>query len=303
MNIIKYFSKYKSHQEHNKEIALVLSGGGARGLAHIGAIEILLERGYNITSVAGTSMGALVGGLFAAGKLNELHKLLSHLTRKQVVQLLDFSPGRDHIANGNRITNTLEQLVNDTQIEDLPIAFSCSATDIISGKEKIFRQGSLTTAIRASISIPCFFKPVSDNDQLYVDGSVQNVLPLNHIERKENTTIIAINVCGEPQNPYQKEDLKKRTKMDETEKGVWQKLLLIKPEVSINYLNLATRVARLSIQNNAQLALKLNPPDIYVEIPMDLYGLFEYDKASEIILQGREKMKKALEEYERSSIK
>lgn len=298
MNIVNFLRKYMPRHERKKDVALVLSGGGARGLAHIGAIEAIQERGYQITTVAGTSMGALVGGLFAAGKLHELHEKVSNLTRKQTMQLLDFSPGRDHIANGNHLTEVLKQWVDDTKIEDLPITFSCSATDIISGKEEIFRHGLLTKAIRASISIPCFFKPVSDNQHLYVDGSVQNVLPLSHINKNDNTLVIAVNVCGENQNPYQNDNNKNKAQLNETERNYWQKLPFFKPDSATNYFNLATRVARLNIQKNAQMAVQLNPPDIYVEFPMDLYGLFDYEKACEIILQGKEKMQVSLDKYE-----
>lgn len=179
-----------------KRVALVLGGGGARGLAHLGAIEALLEQGFQITSVAGTSMGALVGGLLAAGKFNEAKSMAEQLTRKRVLRMMDISPGLDHIATGDRFMQILEQLVGDTQIEDLHIPFCCSASDLVSGKEVVFRSGPLTTAIRASVSIPGFFKPVTLGNQILVDGSLHNPLPLDRVQRHPGDLLIAVNVTA-----------------------------------------------------------------------------------------------------------
>ena len=150
--IKRLFLSPKSH-----EVALVLGGGGARGIAHIGAIEALEERGYVIHSVTGTSIGALVGGLWAAGKMKELKDIVLKLNKKEVLSLMDISIGLNHLMSGEKLLMVFNQLVGDRKIEDLPVNFCCSASDLVSGKETVFRRGSLKMAMRASISIPCFF--------------------------------------------------------------------------------------------------------------------------------------------------
>ena len=139
-----------------KDVALVLSSGGARGLTHIGAIEMLEEQGYHITSIAGCSMGALVGGVYAAGKLNEFREWMKGIDRKKMLELTDFSLSLNHFVKGDRIIEAIMEFVPDMAIEDLPVPYCAVATDWVSGREVVFRTGSLFEAIRASISLPCF---------------------------------------------------------------------------------------------------------------------------------------------------
>lgn len=280
----------------SKEVALVLSGGGARGWAHIGAIESLVAHGYSITSVAGTSIGALVGGLYAAGKLPELKDIALGMTRKNMLRVMDISPGVDHLATGRKLMAMLDQLVGNTKIEDLPIPFCCMATDVVSGKEEAFRKGCLKLAIRASISIPGFFKPVCNGNHIYVDGSVHSTLPLDRVARKPNDLLVAVNVSAPDNMPDTTFLRKYGESKNETEKKIWQKIPFVKTERSVNYMNMALRVARLSIQNNTQMALRLTPPDVLVELPMNSYSLFDFDKADSLIAEGRLRMDRMLEE-------
>lgn len=156
-----------------KNVALVLSSGGARGLAHIGAIEELERAHYAITSIAGCSMGALVGGMYAAGKLGEVKRWMMGLDRKQILSLVDFSFSLNHLVKGVKVIDALKQIVPDVNIEDLPIPYAAVATDWNSGREVVFRSGSLYEAIRSSISIPLFFNPVRKQDMLLVDGALE----------------------------------------------------------------------------------------------------------------------------------
>ncbi len=295
MTITQLLKGLFAHSTPQRNVALVLGGGGARGFAHIGAIEALSEHGYRISSVAGTSMGALVGGLYAAGKLADLREMATHLSRKQIMQLMDISPGLDHIASGRHFVQMLDSLVGDLLIEDLPIPFCCCATDVVSGQETVFSHGPLKMAIRASVSIPCFFKPVFDGQHIYVDGSIHNLLPLDRVQRNEGDLLTAINVCGPDDQPFQTYLKKYGGPENETEKSIWQKLPFLKPDISANYMNMTSRVVKLVIQNSARLALQLNPPDIYAEMPMNTYSLFDFDKATEIILYGKEKMNEVLD--------
>ena len=133
-----------------KDVALVLSSGGARGLAHIGAIEELEAQGYRITSIAGCSMGALIGGVYAAGKLKEFREWMKTVDRKKMLELTDFSLSINHIAKGSRILEAIMEFVPDMPIEDLPIPYCAVATDLKAGREVVFRKGSLFDACHVS---------------------------------------------------------------------------------------------------------------------------------------------------------
>ena len=177
-----------------KEVALVLSSGGPRGFAYIGAIEELLERGYTITSVAGTSIGSLIGGIYAAGKLPEFKKWLFSLDKWNLFSLMDLSNGKNHIVRGDRIIEAINQIVPDVNIEDLKIPYKAIATDLYTGEEIIFDKGKLLPAIRASISIPSLFRPVKHDMTSFIDGAMTNCLPLNRIDRKEGDILVAFDV-------------------------------------------------------------------------------------------------------------
>ena len=183
-------------QVKTKNVALALSSGGARGLAHIGAIEELEAQGYKITSIAGCSMGALVGGVYAAGKLNEFREWMKTIDRKKMLSLIDFSLSLNHIVKGTRIIEAIMEFVPDVNIEDLPIPYCAVATDLKAGKEVLFNKGSLFQAIRASISLPSFYEPVQRDDMILIDGGVINPLPLNRVKRQAGDILVGIDVSG-----------------------------------------------------------------------------------------------------------
>lgn len=180
--------------ESKKEVALVLSSGGPRGFAYIGAIEELLERGYTITSIAGTSIGSLVGGIYAAGKLPEFKQWLFSLDKWNLFSLMDLSLGKNHFVRGDRIIEAISQIVPDVNIEDLSVPYKAIATDLYTGEEKIFDSGKLLPAIRASISIPSMFRPVKHHSTTYIDGAMTNCIPLNRVARKEGDILVAFDV-------------------------------------------------------------------------------------------------------------
>ncbi len=298
MNILEAIKGWLSFKPKSKDVALVLGGGGARGIAHIGAIEVLEERGYNITSVAGTSMGALVGGIYASGKLKELKDIILGLDKKQIRSIMDISLGLDHVASGKRLMEILNLHIGNMKIEELNIKFCCCASDVVSGDEKVFRNGLLKTAIRASVSVPCFFKPVYDEDNhIYVDGSIHNILPLNRVDRKTGDILVAIDVNASD-NTHFNAYVKKKKDDNKTMRILHSMFSFLKPDLSENYMNMAIRVVHISIQTNTRLAIQLNPPDILAELPMNSFGLFDFSKANEIYQYGREEMTRKLDEYE-----
>jgi len=159
-------------QERQKTVSLVLGSGGARGLAHIGVIHELRENGYQIQSIAGCSMGALIGGIFAAGKLDEFEHWIRAIKKMDIVALLDISWGKEGLVKGDKIIDSLVELVGDKTIEALDIPFTAVAADVKNEKEVWINSGRLFDAIRASISLPLFFTPVKYKDGYLIDGGV-----------------------------------------------------------------------------------------------------------------------------------
>lgn len=177
-----------------KNVALALSSGGPRGFAYIGAIEVLQERGYKITSVSGASAGSLVGGIFAAGGLEAFKQWLYGLDPVQVVTLMDFTPSRNYLVKGDKVINAIRERVPDVRIEDLSIPFTAVATDLYTGEEVLFREGPLFEAIRASISIPSMFRPVKWHGRTLIDGGLVNTFPLNRVQRSGDDILVGFNV-------------------------------------------------------------------------------------------------------------
>lgn len=290
-----------------QKVALVLSSGGARGFAHIGAIEELEAQGFEITSVAGTSMGALIGGLYASGQLEQAKDWMFTRSTRQMLSLVDMSLGRNHLVKGEKVIKKFEEVVPDAKIEDLPTSFCAVATDVKNSKEVVFDTGSLYNAIRASISIPAFFSPVKYNGGVLVDGGVINPIPLNRVKRTQGDILVAINVSGRDCH-----DLHELKRVAISRRDQKKSLLPTIPDVSAlikqqikeekehpdrNYFSLLSKSFSLMIQQNGALSLQLTPPDILIDIPMNKYGSFDYDKAEAISKMGRVEMKKALEEY------
>lgn len=279
-----------------RDVALVLSTGGARGLAHMGAIDQLLAHDYRITSVAGTSMGALVGGMYAAGRLEDFKAWMKTMDRRKVISLMDFSLSLNHIMKGNRIIAAMMEVVPDMNIEDLPIPYCAIATDAVTGTEVVFTQGSLYEAIRASISLPLFFNPVHSGERILIDGGLVNPLPLNRVKRKKNDILVGINVSG---HDYRGQlELRKMTRELGEKSRVMSLINKLLPEdADLNYYTLLNRSISIMINRNVQLTVKQTPPDILIEIPMNRYNTFDFDKYERLYAIGSNKTKRAIEQW------
>lgn len=180
-----------------KTVALVLGSGGARGYAHIGAIEILKERGYEIIAVSGCSVGAMVGGVYAADKLTEFKDWATGLDQFDVLKLVDFSLSSPGAIRGNRVFSFVRELIGDIKIEDLPIPYTAVATDLLAHKEIWFQEGPLHQAVRASVAIPSLMTPVILNERLLVDGGLLNPLPIFPTISSHADLIMAVNLGWE----------------------------------------------------------------------------------------------------------
>jgi len=180
--------------KNTKDVALVLSSGGPRGFAYIGAIEELVSRGYNITSVAGSSIGSLVGGVFAAGELDSFKDWLFGLDNVKLMKLLDFSISKRYLMKGEKVINAIQSVVPNVMIEDLPIPYVAVTTDLYTGEAHEFHEGKLFDAIRASISIPFMFKPVSHIYRTFVDGGLVSTFPLGRVARNGHDILVGFDV-------------------------------------------------------------------------------------------------------------
>ena len=281
-----------------KNLALALSSGGARGLAHIGAIEELEAQGYHISSIAGCSMGALIGGVYAAGKLNEFREWMKTIDRKKMLALIDFSLSLNHFVKGTRIIEAIMEFVPDVNIEDLPIPYCAVATDLKSGREVMFRKGSLFKAIRASISLPSFYEPVKRNDMILIDGGIINPLPLNRVKRQNGDMLVGVDVSGHDYKA-QWDELQRLTAIQKSEKSLKTKILdmLIPDNIEFNYYTVLSRASSLMIRQNSILMARLMNPDILIDIQMNRYGTFDFDKSERLIAIGRQKASQAIDKF------
>lgn len=177
-----------------KTVALVLGSGGARGYAQIGVIEELERRGYSIDCIAGCSMGAVVGGMYAAGALDEYRDWVTGLDYLSVLRLVDFGFGNMGAIRGDRVFGRIADMLGEVNIEDLPIPFTAVATDLTNQQEVWFQQGCLHQAMRASAAIPGIFTPVRQGNRVLVDGGLLNPLPINPVVSAHCDLIMAVNL-------------------------------------------------------------------------------------------------------------
>lgn len=186
----------------NKRIALVLGSGGARGYAHIGVIEELERRGYDIACIAGCSMGAVVGGIYAAGKLKEYREWIESLDYLDVLRLVDVS-FRLGAIRGEKVFGKIREIVGEINIEDLRIPYTAVATDLTNQQEIWFQEGCLHQAMRASGAIPTLFTPVMQGNRMLVDGGLLNPLPIVPVVSSHCDLIVAVNLNSTNQKHYQ----------------------------------------------------------------------------------------------------
>lgn len=285
----------------SKNISLVLSSGGARGLAHVGAIDALLERGYTITAIAGTSMGSLVGGMYACGKLNDFREFMTGLSRMDVIRLTDLAVSKTGIIKGERVFAELKRFVGDTLIEDLPIPYAAVAADLLNHTEVIFTKGNLLSAIRASSSIPSVLMPVSTNGVLLVDGGLVNPLPLEHVKIPKGNILVAVNVNAPRQESPAKapeDSTVQKTRKLINEK--WNSMTGGHPkrnQVS-GIFTIVNKSFELMQHKLTLYALEHQTPEILLNLPVNLADTFDFYKASSLIKAGYDAMNKRLDDYE-----
>lgn len=278
-----------------KRVSLVLGSGGAKGLAHIGVIRWLEENGFEIASVSGSSIGALVGGIYAAGKLGEFEKWVRAITKADMVTLMDISWGRGGLIKGDKIINTLTDLVGDKTIEDLPVSFTAVATDIRGEREVWLNSGSLFQAIRASISLPMFFTPVQIDGLTLIDGGVLNPVPIAPTFGDKTDLTIAVNlgarVQEESSTPHKRISVEKDENPDLQNKIArffknFQKPEQEREERDWSASEIANQAFDAMQSTLARQKLAVYPPDMVVEIARNACGTLEFNRAAEMIDLG-----------------
>nr|WP_320023293.1 patatin-like phospholipase family protein [uncultured Draconibacterium sp.] len=278
----------------SKNVALVLSGGAARGMAHIGVIEELEARGYNITSVAGTSMGALVGGIYALGKLPEFKKWAIALERHDMFRMVDFSFGGNGLIKGEKVLSKIQEFIPDALIEDLPIPFSATAVDLKHREEVVFTKGSLFNAIRASIAIPSVFTPITSDNTILVDGGVMNNLPISNVQRTEGDKLVAVHVNAAipvPQHFNEQEDeIEKESKYRKWMNEFYDFLHINHPKEKkeqLGFLSLMDQALATGMLKQVDYAIEKGKPDVVINVSRDACGTYDFYKAKEVIEIGR----------------
>ena len=289
----------------NSKISLVLSGGGARGIAHIGVIEELEKQGLEIVSLAGTSMGALVGGVYALGKMEEFKQWVFSLNKRKIFNLIDFSFSLQGLIKGDKVLNKMKKFIADKNIEDLKIVYSATATDLINKKEVVFTKGSIYEAIRSSISIPTVFTPVKKENTLLVDGGIINNIPINNAKRVPGDLLIVVNVSADVEVltlPRSKEEARiKQSLYQKKIKNFYKRLQKTNSQSSkeekMGYFDLINTTISLMMDNASQMSLKQNSPDILINISRDTCGTFDFFRAEELVEIGRYAAVKSLEKF------
>jgi NTE family protein len=291
-------------------IALALGAGGAKGLAHIGAIEELEAQGFQIVAIAGCSMGALIGGIHAMGKLHIYRDWVCSLDKFDVLKLVDwsFSFSGGGLIKGEKIFGTLLDLIGDITIEELPIAYTAVATDIEREREVWLTRGSLFEAVRASIAIPTLFRPHTIDGRVLVDGALLNPVPVTPLIRDRADYLVAISIDG-PAESAAPEELPAPEKprprgfgrlLEKLRPGNGNAKADLEKPTEPGAIALLNQSMDLMQANLSRLRLAAYQPDLLVQMARNVSSIYEFYRARELIELGRERTRAALETWQRT---
>lgn len=296
-----------------KRISLVLGSGGARGLAHIGAIRVLQARGYEVAAIAGSSMGALIAGFHAAGKLDAYADWVQQLSEFNVLRFLDIAWGGAGMIKGDLLMDTLKEFIGEHRIEDLPIPLTIVATDVLARKEVWLNSGDLFDAIRASIAVPTVFTPHTLQGRPLLDGGILNPVPIAPTLQDPTDAIIAISLSGAAKkSPLGNGSPPPAVETDTTTNGYRQHIdqfidrlqgslgLGAERDRADHALSLSD-AALLSLDSMqasiARCKLAAYPPDLLIEIPINACQAHEFHRAAEVIRAGEYWTQQALDRF------
>ncbi|MGA3160979.1 MAG: patatin-like phospholipase family protein [Terracidiphilus sp.] len=282
---------------NSKTVSLVLGSGGARGLAHIGVIHWLEENDFKIKSIVGCSIGAVIGGIYAAGKLDVYEQWVRCLTKVDIVTLLDLSWDKSGLVRGDKLINALIGLVGEKQIEDLPISFTAVATDLRGQKEVWIRTGSLFDAMRASFAIPLFFTPFKYRGVDLVDGGVLNPVPIAPTSGDETDMTIAVNLNGLAESPIEPVEASAapQSPLSPIREKINRFISRLQPSMpgggsrDWGPYEIAIQGFEAMQSTIARQKLAAYPPDVVIDIPRSACKTLEFNRAAEMIALGYRK--------------
>ena len=287
-----------------KKVGLVLGSGGARGLAHVGVIEGLVEKGFQVSQIAGCSMGSLIGAIYASGNLNEFKQWITDLDFWDVFSLIDFTLNSQGFIKGEKVFKEMESFIGNINIEDLDIPYCAVATDLKNKQQVLFDKGSLYEAVRSSIAIPTVLQPMEIDGKKYIDGGIIDPLPINHINRGKVDLVVAVNLNSRKKYDF---PLNFITKPKETSSNYEEQIGKIKTQLAgwftksktkkkeLGFFDLLNSSFDLTQDRLADFIIEKHHPDILVEISREACGTMEFYRAEEMIAAGKEALEKALE--------
>jgi NTE family protein len=301
------YSKSYAMNNETKNIALVLSGGGARGMAHIGVIEALIEEGYTITSLAGSSIGSLIGGIYLSGKLPEFEEWVMGISKFDMIRLMDFVLSKNGFIKGEKIFKELKRFIGDRNIEDLGRPYAAIAVDLKNHREIIFTTGKLVKAIRASVSIPTLLRPARYQDLYLVDGGLLNPLPLDSVHRSGSDLLVGVDLNADIPYDFQLDKSSKVNSDEQSnyEKGTafinkkWSKYFHKKNKNTIGYFDLITHSIYTMQMRLTQLAIEKYKPDLVIGISKKSCEIFEFHRVTELRAYGKEQTHKAIDHFKK----
>lgn len=285
-------------------VALALGSGGAKGLAHIGAIQEIEAQGYEIVAIAGTSMGALIGGIYATGKLDVYSDWVCSLAKIDVLKLVDWTFSGGGLIKGERIIETMRGLIGDAAIEELPIAFTAVATDLDREREVWLTRGPLFDAIRASIAIPSIFRPHTLSERRLIDGGLLNPVPVTPLIREPSDYLFAVSMDGPPDAGTPDEVPATPTDGNESYRSrIGDFISRIMPHGAEKprepgMLELLMQSMDLMQANLSRLRLAAYEPDLLIRMPRNVATVYEFYRARELIELGRQQARQALASWQ-----
>ncbi|MDJ0738078.1 MAG: patatin-like phospholipase family protein [Gammaproteobacteria bacterium] len=300
--------------KNGKTISLALGSGGARGLAHIGVIRTLEREGWQIGAISGSSIGALIGGFYAAGKLDDYAEWVQEITEFNVLRYLDIAWGGAGMLKGEMLMETLQEFVGRHRIEDLPIPLTIVATDVLTRKEIWLHRGDLFDAIRASIAVPMIFTPHTVNGRPLLDGGILNPVPIAPTLQDPTDAIFAVSLAGVPKKPggsSRRSHVPVEKPKHRYHKAIEAFIDQLQDKLGLSDDRDGSDGPSLSITDTALLSLDAMqasigrcmlaayPPDLLIEVPINTCGAHEFYRAAEVIRAGEESTERALERFER----
>ena len=302
--------------ENRTTVSLALGSGGARGLAHIGVIEVLEEEGFLIKNIAGSSIGACVGGIYCAGKLEVFRDWILKINKRETFRLMDFTMSTQGVLKGQKVLDHLKTILGEIRIENFEIAYTAVATDVSTKEEIWMRSGDLYNVIRTSSSVPTLIMPIKLGDRVLVDGGVLNPLPIEPLMPKSTDLVVAVNINANADEHTRfremkvSEELEKMLATSEEESQAYSGRMVSKvrgwlgishsveidksQDKTLSYLGMLNKSYDLMQDRMCEQSIEIHKPDIVVSIPRGIGTTLEFYRAQEIVEEGRVAARKAI---------